>query len=184
MALSVLLTVRDAYAYVPPDQAFPGLFDDVEQEDPLPIPNLDEASGNDLPIPNLDDVSDNPPIPNLDLFGNETPPIPTLDLFPDGSDSPGSTNGNSTNAGGGNGSGRDPNYILYGSAPVYAPSYGPYDPYTGQPLPGTTLSVRDPRSGAPLSDTGPGMLVAGLLILGSIGFTLRKAARKRSPIDL
>lgn len=186
--MSVVLIARDAHAYLAPDQAFPGLFDSAGTEQ-LPVPNLDTSSQNQLPIPNIDDAAAPPVIPDLDLFGN--PPIPTLDLFPDGtgsssgggSGSGGGSSGGGGSGGGGGGRGTDPNYVLYGSPPGYAPVYGPYDPYTGQLLPGATLSVRDPNSGAPLSGTGPGTMLATGVIAGSAVLTIRKAMRKKTPLD-
>ncbi len=175
-----MLIARDAHAYLAPDQAFPGLFETTGSQN-LPVPNLNTSSQNQLPIPNLDEAAAPPVIPDLDLFGN--PPIPTLDLFPNGTTGSSSGGGSSGGGSGGGGRGTDPNYVLYGSPPIYSPGYGPYDPYTGQLLPGATLSVRDPRSGAPLSDTGPGTLLAIGVIAGSAILTIKKAMKKKTPLD-
>lgn len=137
----------------------------------MPIPNIDEASQNQLPVPTLNGSAPDQPLPTLDLFGDQS--------------SSSSSSVNNNNNGGGGGTGVDPNYVLYGNQYPYPPNYGPYPPYatTGVYPNGTPiLTVGNTSSGAPLSNTGPGIMVAGTL-LGMSGFvTLRRASRKRKSV--
>lgn len=174
-----------AYAYLTPDEALNGLFPSQQSPSGAQIPQLHPA----VPTLNLG----NSQIPTLPTATNQIPTLPTPDdsiipQLPNGGDDiiPQLPNGSSSSNGGSTsgGGGYDPNCAAYG-CPYgynYGPNYGPYQngPY-GYPdgyKPYTpALSIGNNNSGAPLSHTGPGLMIAIASLGLSALWTIRKAVK-------
>ncbi len=191
-----LLTSGSAYAYVTPDEALNGLFPSQQSPSGSQIPQLHPAIptlnlGNSQ-IPNL--PTPNSQIPNLPT-ANQIPQLPTTDddivpQLPNGDDDivpqlpTGSSSSSPRNTGGGSGSGGsggayDPNCAAYG-CPYGYPNYpnypNQYYPDGYKPYP-PVLSVGNNNSGAPLSHTGPGLIVALTTLGVSALWTMRRAVK-------